>query len=338
MNVHADANAKAKNSFRYNWATPTFARLLGEIGPIYVGSYDSCCISLALIPSLYQYIFQPQSELYWVKKLKIPSSLKSSIAWDPLSEAYSSLSYLKQAEITKWTSGFCRTNVMRSKMKKITTLSCYTCGHPIEDTDHILKCPHPSATLQWNSCLQSLCSSLQTTTHPILLDTIVHGLQAWRFILSTTPTSVHIPSLTATFTYQSSLGWGKFLRGFIHHGWLTIQQNFYYHQLSRQTGCRWAINLISNLWKISRTMWRFRNSVVYGSTDSNNQWEYPLLHKSPHVTTFEFKLNMAIIEAYNTDRTSIPTQHQRHFYLSLHCILNHSVALKVNWIFSLWII
>jgi hypothetical protein len=62
---------------------------------------------------------------------------------------------------------------------------------------------------------------------------------------------------------QSYIGWHLFIEGWSSREWETEQQEYYRLLQSRQTGRRWLVGLIKQLWKIAWELWEHRNTPLH---------------------------------------------------------------------------
>jgi hypothetical protein len=122
------------------------------------------------------------------------------------------------------------------------------------------------------STLQSLCDSIfsgldQWLTDPTLSDYLV-------------PTAgLLLPQLqciTKAFQAQSSIGWGGLFMGHVATYWTDAYSHTYEtpsgkkhptpSTISKLTK-QWSNQLITQLWKFSKSVWAYRNAVVHGQTE-----------------------------------------------------------------------
>jgi len=66
-------------------------------------------------------------------------------------------------------------------MKKRQTADCPQCGHPNEDTDHIIQCPNKESQTLWDSTIKHLREHLrESDTDPGIIEDLSAGINAWR--------------------------------------------------------------------------------------------------------------------------------------------------------------
>jgi hypothetical protein len=99
-------------------------------------------------------------------------------------------------------------------------------------------------------------------TQPELQHGILTNLQQWHDQLPATVIVSDWSGLLDLFTQQHITGWRPFFDGFIHEGWIEIQQAYYTFLERRNTGRRWASQLIRKFWGISWDLWRHRMKIA----------------------------------------------------------------------------
>lgn len=157
MNVTADHMANEKNESLNNNHNLEELNLYNELGPVRVSiDQQFTKISSNLRSNLYKEITKSQTEDYWVKKLKIDQEGKTLVDWDQMDKSFSSISIERQKEVVKWNSEFCGTGKNLKRWKEQSHQRCPVCGIDGEDTEHIMKCPHPTARTAWNKTIQKL--------------------------------------------------------------------------------------------------------------------------------------------------------------------------------------
>ena len=274
--------------------------------------------------NVYNTLTTPTTTEYWLRKLRIPDVYNTSIAWDEIASAFSSLPTSKQIETVKWTSDFCGTGKNLQRWKEQSHSACPTCGQDQEDTHHILTCPHPQPTQQWHSSLQNLKRSLsRLSTAPDIINLILENLMAWRQSRPPPHYDGPQPFLQETQLHQTEIGWHSFVRGFVSHKWAKPQDCHYKHIGSKKTGKRWVSALIKKLWQVSWDMWRFRNGVLHT--------------QSPTATTnFTFLLTSTIIAEKNHGHRLLPPKCTYLFHSTLTTLLRSSINNKKLWVATVW--
>ena len=246
------------------------------------------------------------------------------IDWSSLSSSFCSIPSMRKIETVKWTSEFCATGKNLKRWREQSHSSCPVCGVCNETTHHILTCPHPSSTEQWSKSITNLEQwMVQQLTSPDIIRIVIENLRAWHddrpSVLYSGPTS----NLSDVIRHQSTIGWGSFLRGFLHKGWSTLQHAHYQTIKSLKSGKRWASELIKKLWLVSWDMWRFRNGILHSQSTT-----VP--------TNFTFLLSSTIIQEMNHGHRSLPAKCKYLFAQSIASILKGSVNGKKLWLATVW--
>jgi hypothetical protein len=105
---------------------------------------------------------------------------------------------------------------------------CPRCEGTNEDSDHILRCPAPSARQQWLESLDFFETKLEEyRTYPDISLVILAKLRAWPHTagLSFQGLGLNKTVLAAT-TYQDHIGWGNFLLGHLTGFWRDAQDEW----------------------------------------------------------------------------------------------------------------
>ena len=325
FNVMADSLAKQANQSQVDQSLVANLPLYKELGPVYITtSQYSKKITSSFRASLYNELTNPQTKTYWLHKLHIPEAFSSTISWDAISSAFGTLPTTKQIETVKWTSDFCGTGKNLQRWKEQSHSSCPICGSPGEDTHHIITCPHPTATKQWESNMQHLSTWLtHQNTAPDVTNIIVENLKSWRQNRPPVYYEGSHPFLEQAQLQQTQIGWNAFFRGFISVHWIKAQHCHLQHIGSRKNGKRWLAALIKKLWAVSWDMWRFRNGVTHS--------------QSPTIpTNFTFLLSSTIITELNHGHRLLPPACKYLFDNNPSDILRGTINSKRLWIASVW--
>ena len=103
---------------------------------------------------------------------------------------------------------------------------------------------------------------LHNNTQHELHQGIIEGLTAWhdqRLPNHITPTW---PGVHETLIDQATLGWNRFIDGFITGAWISTQQAYLLFIGKKTTGKRWASRLIKQLWEVAWDMWKHRKKLL----------------------------------------------------------------------------
>jgi hypothetical protein len=124
----------------------------------------------------------------------------------------------------------------------------------------------------------------------LVISTIIHGITMWVRHQTEEDLRVHAPTvgslrgpdvlLTAAFTEQfQSIGWYHFLLGRLSSYW-GKEAAAYAKTKDPSYPKVWMAQFISIVWKYSRSLWSYRNSIVHGAMDAKSL--YNTFRTSPH--------------------------------------------------------
>jgi hypothetical protein len=165
--------------------------------------------------------------------------------------------------LTKWLTGWLPTGQKLLQWNAITNNLCPRCGLPELTKLHVLFCTHIEAISIWRAGLQQLDFWMTTKhTQPELRQGIIDNLQHWHDQVPPNPILSDWPGVPELFATQNEVGWRPFFDGFITDGWIEIQQAYYTFLERRNTGRRWASQLIRKFWGISWDLWRHRMKIA----------------------------------------------------------------------------
>jgi hypothetical protein len=110
---------------------------------------------------------------------------------------------------------------------------------------HVLKCAHPEARAIWLKSVQDLARWMERKhTQLDQQAIIIENLRAWYGDQPQTAREFDWPGITEANLLQIDLGWGIFYSGFLIPDWVAIHQAYYDYLQKRNTGRRWASQLI----------------------------------------------------------------------------------------------
>jgi hypothetical protein len=152
---------------------------------------------------------------------------------------------------------------------------CPICQQVEETLQHVFTCSHHDAVNNRQASLDDLERTLHSIDTPqTIIAAITYGFENW----CRAPSSQHIRALTAgslrgpdavlTSAFHEQvreIGWYHFCLGRISNKWSSAHHQFSNHT-SNSTSQQWSSLLITALWRYSRALWNFRNTVVHGVT------------------------------------------------------------------------
>ena len=325
MNIMADHKAKAFNSTSRSNDFLENLSLKGEIGPISLPINQSLTkITSKFRNSMYDALTKQPTVNYWMKKMNISPLSETSIDWNIMGNAFKSISQEKQKEIVKWNSEFCGTSKNLKRWGDQTHQKCPVCGYDGETTDHILRCPHPEANKAWKQTVGALENWMtQQSTDPMLKKAIIENINAWRKHDAPPPCANSNTPLHEVIQKQTEIGWGPFLRGFIHINWKEIQHRYLQSIQSKLSHKRWLKMMIIKLWQISWDMWRFRNGVLH-------------TQDTKHITNFTFLLTTEILKEKEFGCNLLPPKCKYLFNQPRDKLLASTINNKKLWLANVW--
>jgi hypothetical protein len=192
---------------------------------------------------------------------------------------------------------------------------CCRCKDPVEDSEHVLRCPQADASTTWEHSLAVLKRHLVlANTDPQITKNILSALQAWR-IDSDPPSSHPNRLIAAALRDQAALGWRSFLEGLPCNAWTDAQTA--YELTNRQHSCfspgAWASQLVRWVWEIPWALWTQRNDWLHcketidramGPIDAGIRFQLELgtVGLGTRDANFFDKFKTTILTKHNSDR------------------------------------
>ena len=141
------------------------------------------------------------------------------------------------------------------------------CPYCLEDTIHILHCPHPDAIQVWNEQFDYLTTQLASLqTEPSLMAILLLELSAWR--KGTTPTQLHSleAPLQPILRDLRRLSYNQFMEGLFPTSMIQFQQDYFSTiENCRKTGQKWGQKLYKIVWKMVHNIWQGRNEQLHNT-------------------------------------------------------------------------
>jgi len=236
--------------------------------------YDSSIVTAKLRHVLVSHIHDKEIKVHIMRKSNWTPTVFQKVHWDAHERAFRRLPRFSQYITAKLLHGLVNTNRQNSMFYGQSPL-CPICNQEEESTQHVFTCPHADATQHRNQCLEDLWKSLSSVSTPVpVIKAIVHGFTQW----SNAPTNTHIRALTAgslrgpdavlTSAFHEQvrkIGWFQFCLGHVSTKWASAVSQ-YNANPDPQANLQWSSQLITILWHYSRSVWKYRNEKVHGST------------------------------------------------------------------------
>jgi len=257
---------------------------------------------------------------HWATSQRYKPGAEKMIDWEMADKAINNLPKAQQKWVSKLAAKFLPYGKNMQRWNLRTQAKCPRCACPIEDKDHIMRCPAESAVARWNKALIELDNWMQAArTHPQLRQDIIAGLQQWHEDGSNAVApSEEISARTA----QDSIGWGIALEGCISTRWREEQDQYLKVFKSRKSSKRWTTALIKRLMTTAWDMWHHRNEALHNS--EVNQQEI-----------LEADINQEIKQAYDQSMESIPKAAKKLLRRPLKKLLQLPRYYKKQWIATL---
>jgi hypothetical protein len=165
---------------------------------------------------------------HWSTRRRIPGNMIHSIDWEASEAASKRLGLNRSLWIPKWLAGFAPVGKVLQRYRFQEHAECPRCT-AFEDTAHILVCPAPRATTQWESSITKLDLWLQkAATMPDLRKAILSRLRSWRANEDLPVPSYTWPGVNTLLQQQDLVGWRAFLEGALLQNWSAKQQEYLY--------------------------------------------------------------------------------------------------------------
>ena len=257
---------------------------------------------------------------HWSNRRKIPENMIHSIDWEASESASKRLGLNRSLWIPKWLAGFAPVGKVLQRYKFQEHTECPRCTE-FEDTNHIVTCKAPRATIQWEASISNLEQWLNKAyTMPDIRKAIVSRLRSWRAGNELQATSHTWPGVNDLIQDQDKIGWRTFLEGGILQKWAAKQQEYYTWLQRRNTGRRWTTTLIKKMWEISWNMWEQRNSELKNP-------------ESPASIREHARLDARINQEYN-DTLTLTLKDRWWFRRTKEVIATETIAYKQQWLES----
>lgn len=209
-----------------------------------------------------RWVHDPELRKYWKDTGKTTDASDALIDWDAIANASKGARKRQTILMTKLLSDNAPTNNNMVKWGYRKCSKCPRCGSDPETPEHVPACQQPESIEIWDKSVAALDNWLiRQQTDPTLRHQILLTLRSWK---RGAIDPLRYDKFEQLWNEQATIGWDRFLNGFISKRWLTTQQMFYDRTQSKRTGRRWVSSLIQKIWDISWDQWRHRNEVLHG--------------------------------------------------------------------------
>jgi hypothetical protein len=209
---------------------------------------------------LYSLVHDERAKAYWATKTDLDNLALEATDWSCIGTAMQEIPRTQIVFLSKHVAGMCGVGKFMLCWKEWDHDNCPWCGSP-EDSTHVWRCSGQNTNEVWGRSLSALRSWMAYAhTDPELASLILTSLNNWRY---TVPAGAPPLRLADLVQYQHTIGWGKFLEGWLSNEWQAIQQRYYDSLCMRRTGRWWTMALIKKLWDIVWDLWEHRNNILH---------------------------------------------------------------------------
>ena len=150
--------------------------------------------------------------------------------------------------------------------------TCPLCQCQQEDTEHIVRCQHPTR-VEWRKtfleAIKDYC--VESKTHHDLQRLLLNVLEQWvNGDEIAVNNEVYPEAIQLICAQQQTIGWGQLLRGRFGNGWGAFQTSHYQchgqnqgEHSTHRTGVKWQSGLIKVIWEQWHQVWISRNQDVH---------------------------------------------------------------------------
>jgi hypothetical protein len=314
LNVEMDLLAKQRLALQSLVVTPPGNTITDEPWQLWLGEAK---ISNKLPEQLYTHFSKPRAKKYWAKRL--PPASFDDVDWNATGHASRNLSFGQRVSKTKRVVGMLGVGKFMHTWKIWEQAACPQCDAPLEDMEHVLKCPKA------DDCWVSIWTSMLTwfsqhPTYPSVIDAIYDNLVLWRSGDNAGVALDENSTASAAIQAQTVIGWRNFLDGFLAREWRAMQTLFYEETKSRRSSLRWVSLLIRQCWTISQRFWQHRNATVHEDDAETEE-------------TLTGVLNDTVHGQFDRGPDTMPRNITRHlFHGTIHALLRKSSGLKRQWL------
>ena len=237
-----------------------------QLGIIQV-DYEDVPITSLLSSTLQNFIAQDRLMDWWKYKGRLKSDREiSEIDWNVMKCTMTEASFAMGRFMTKWVSHQIAVGKVMEYRKARDCNDCPRCGHPHENTLHVLRCRHIDSRKKWRRGIKELRKwLLQRQTEEKLVEGLIQTLKQFNKpgnFDSFIPNGLN-EDAQRCFEAQAKIGWTGFLEGMLVNQWAEFQDIHYKKRGSRKSGHRWAVELSKKLWRLVFSMWDHRNNALF---------------------------------------------------------------------------
>ena len=223
--------------------------------------------------------------------------------------------------LTKLVHDILPTNKAVSRYDPNRTENCRTCTCPVEDRDHILKCPHRSRS-EWRTsfliALRKRCDQLDT--QPYIQEILLDGVEAW-FSETQIDATKYPDRFSNLIRQQNSIGWRQVFNGRFSTEWSSLQ-DYHLFQTGKssktRTGTLWTVSITICIWDNFKTVWTTRNEIIHGHDDTTRN-------------AAKRRIAQANIRRIYDKRNQLMPNDQQHLFDNIDTHLQKPTRSLINW-------
>jgi len=205
---------------------------------------------------------------HWGHRQRFAPGSSADVDWDAAGDLMDHLPRARQHWPVKQASGTSAIGKNLQRRGRQASAHCPRCNFPVEDCEHVLRCPHPEVAKLWKSWLQGFdLWLLGQKTDPELRSAMVAGLHNWCFV--ETPKLVELDGRgKKVCDAQTTIGWRSLLEGCPAFGWKSTQDEWFQRQGFKTSGRRWLRRVLTRIPDFSFRLWEHRNGVAHDNDTS----------------------------------------------------------------------
>ena len=218
-----------------------------------------------------------------MKKKSYTLPIFESIDWDGIQAAGKTLSRTEQTWLTKHVSRFNPVGRQMKRREYWIDSQFPRCGHPNEDSTHIIQCTHASSvsTLA-DSALELENEMVKIASHPFIISCIsmtIHDRGQSTFAnnvpLHSTDMSPELHNLILQAAIaQDEIGYYPIFEEHISRKWRVAQDYAFKEQANcRRSSSTWTKKFIASLYNLTRRMWRHRNDALFRTQQAGDSYK-----------------------------------------------------------------
>jgi hypothetical protein len=163
---------------------------------------------------------------------------------------------------------------------------CPSCSVAVETRDHIIRCPQAERR-RWRISFMAKIDEFheRENTSPLLRQLWREAMELW---FAEEVGNIHLSPILFpvevrhVITQQNAIGWRQVFTGRFANGWVSVHEDFLERQVSRSSsenttarkkrkGKQWQTHFLQEIWKQWSILWKGRNELVHGTTQSTRQ-------------------------------------------------------------------